>query len=192
MPWFVHRGRIAPMKRATRSSCYCSADRRSAQKRRGQEKAKGEAAVGARQVHQGSVACRRLRTARFRKTDRLWSPAARFSDLASDLRARRVDDIVTILVQESASAVSTGTIKTARQSSAQANIAALPESLAPTGPLANLANLGSTNIARRARHHQPSDHLDHDPFRAGDARAAQRQPGDRRHQEPQRSIPRTR
>ncbi len=41
----------------------------------------------------------------------LWSPAARFSDLASDLRARRVDDIVTIVVQESASAASTGTSK---------------------------------------------------------------------------------
>jgi len=36
----------------------------------------------------------------------LWTPNALFSDLSSDLRARRVGDIVTILVQEKASAVS--------------------------------------------------------------------------------------
>ncbi len=73
----------------------------------------------------------------------LWSPSARFSDLASDLRARRVDDIVTILVQESASAASTGTSKTSRTSNAQASIPALGGIMKPTGALANLANLGS-------------------------------------------------
>jgi flagellar L-ring protein precursor FlgH len=75
----------------------------------------------------------------------LWSPSARFSDLASDLRARRVDDIVTIVVQESASATSTGASKTSRASSAQANIAALGGVTRATGPLANLLNLGSTS-----------------------------------------------
>ncbi|HEY1757500.1 MAG TPA: flagellar basal body L-ring protein FlgH [Bryobacteraceae bacterium] len=74
----------------------------------------------------------------------LWSPSARFSDLASDLRARRVDDIVTILVAESATAASTGTSKTARTSSAQANIAALGGITKAAGPLANLLNLGSS------------------------------------------------
>jgi flagellar L-ring protein FlgH len=74
----------------------------------------------------------------------LWSPAARFSDLAADLRARRVDDIVTILVAESASATSTGTSKTSRTSSAQANIPALGGITKTTGPLANLLNLGSS------------------------------------------------
>ena len=54
----------------------------------------------------------------------LWTPTALFSDLTSDLRARRVGDIVTILVQEKASAVSTGTVKTARNSSLQASISA--------------------------------------------------------------------
>ena len=62
---------------------------------------------------------RRRPTARSPQNGSLWSPAARFSDLASDLRARRVDDIVTIVVQESASAVSTGNRKTSRASSAQ-------------------------------------------------------------------------
>lgn len=74
----------------------------------------------------------------------LWSPAARFSNLASDLRARNVDDIVTIVVQESASAVSTGASKTARTSSASANINSLAGIKSPTGALANLANLGSS------------------------------------------------
>lgn len=74
----------------------------------------------------------------------LWSPAARFSNLASDLRARNVDDVVTIVVSESASAVSTGSSKTSRQSSASANINALAGLKSPTGALANLANLGST------------------------------------------------
>jgi flagellar L-ring protein precursor FlgH len=74
----------------------------------------------------------------------LWSPAARFSNLASDLRARNVDDVVTIVVQESASAVSTGASKTSRASSASANINSLAGIKSPTGALANLANLGST------------------------------------------------
>jgi len=51
----------------------------------------------------------------------LWTPTAQFSDLSADLRARRTGDIVTIQVNESASAVSSGTVKTARNSSVQAN-----------------------------------------------------------------------
>jgi flagellar L-ring protein precursor FlgH len=74
----------------------------------------------------------------------LWSSAARYSDLAADLRSRRVDDIVTILVSENASAVSTGQSKTSRASSAQSSITSLAGTLNPAGRLANLANLGST------------------------------------------------
>ena len=73
-----------------------------------------------------------------------WSPAARFSDLAADQRARRVDDIVTILIQESASAVSTGQSKTSRASNAQSSITALAGPKNPAGALANLLNLGTT------------------------------------------------
>ena len=75
-------------------------------------------------------------------TGSLWTPAAWFSDLAADQRSRRVDDIVTIVVQESASAVSTGQVKTSRQSSAQSSITALAGLTKATGPWANLANLG--------------------------------------------------
>jgi flagellar L-ring protein precursor FlgH len=72
----------------------------------------------------------------------LWSPAARFSDLASDLRARRVDDIVTIVVQENASATSSGATKSSRTSSVKNNITALAGVTKAAGPLANLATLG--------------------------------------------------
>jgi flagellar L-ring protein precursor FlgH len=75
-------------------------------------------------------------------TGSLWTPNAWFSDLAADQRSRRVDDIVTIVVQESASAVSTGAVKTSRQSSAQSSITALAGLTKATGPWANLANLG--------------------------------------------------
>ena len=75
-------------------------------------------------------------------TGSLWTPTAWFSDLAADQRSRRVDDIVTIAVNESASAVSTGAVKTSRQSSANSSITALAGLTKATGPWANLANLG--------------------------------------------------
>jgi len=77
----------------------------------------------------------------------IWTPVARFSDLGADLRSHRVDDIVTILVSENASAVSSGTSKTSRQSSTQNNIAALAGITKATGPWANLANVsGATAL----------------------------------------------
>jgi flagellar L-ring protein precursor FlgH len=77
----------------------------------------------------------------------LWTPSARFSDLAADQRSRRVDDIVTIIVQESASAVSTGATQTSRKSSTQHSITALAGVTRAAGPWANLANLsGQTQL----------------------------------------------
>jgi flagellar L-ring protein precursor FlgH len=75
----------------------------------------------------------------------LWTPHSLLSDLTSDLRARRVGDVVTILVQEKASAVSTGTVKTARNSSLQASITAAGGVTRATGALANLAKAGTTS-----------------------------------------------
>ena len=69
----------------------------------------------------------------------LWVPGAQFEYLAADLRAGRVDDIVTIVVSEQASAVATGTVKTARNSSVQSAITAAGGITRATGPLANLA-----------------------------------------------------
>lgn len=73
----------------------------------------------------------------------IWFPAARLSNLASDLRSRNVDDVVTILVSENASAVSTGQSKTSRASSAQAAVTSLAGPKSPTGALANLLNSNS-------------------------------------------------
>src|SRR5579884_2338043 len=50
----------------------------------------------------------------------LWSPVAVYNDLGADLRARHVDDVLTIIVSEQTSAVSNGTTKTSRASSANA------------------------------------------------------------------------
>jgi flagellar L-ring protein precursor FlgH len=75
----------------------------------------------------------------------VWTPTALFSDLSSDLRARRVGDIVTILVREKASAVSSGTVKTQRNSSLQASISAAGGITRPTGPLVNLAKAGTNS-----------------------------------------------
>lgn len=73
----------------------------------------------------------------------LWSSPATMADLAADVRARTTGDMVTIVVREQASAVSTGQTKTSRSSSANAAINSLAGPLASTGHLANLANLNS-------------------------------------------------
>ena len=75
----------------------------------------------------------------------LWSQNALFSNLGMDLKASRVDDLVTIVVNETFSAVATGDVKTARQSSAQAAITAAGGITKATGPLANLLNSNSQN-----------------------------------------------
>lgn len=73
----------------------------------------------------------------------LWSPASRLTDLGSDLRAVQVNDLVTVLVEESASALVSGDVNTQRQSSVAANVTQLLGVKSPTGALANLA--GASN-----------------------------------------------
>jgi flagellar L-ring protein precursor FlgH len=73
----------------------------------------------------------------------IWTPASQYADLGRDLNASHVNDIVTIVVSESASAVTTGATKTQRKSSANSSVTALAGVTKATGPLANLANLGS-------------------------------------------------
>ncbi len=75
----------------------------------------------------------------------LWSSSALLNDMARDLRASRVDDLVTILVTESVNASSTGNTKTSRQSALQSNITSLLGPKAPKGALANLANLSTSS-----------------------------------------------
>jgi flagellar L-ring protein precursor FlgH len=68
----------------------------------------------------------------------IWSSNAIYTNLGMDLRASRVDDLVTIVVLEKASAVATGDVKTQRTSSAQSAITAAGGVTRATGPLANL------------------------------------------------------
>jgi flagellar L-ring protein FlgH len=106
----------------------------------------------------------------------IWSPAARFGDLANDIRAARVDDIVTILVAERASAVSKGASKSARSSSVKAGVDAMGGVTRATGPWPNLAKVSgehqldgqgetsretslSTTVAARVTHILPNGYL---------------------------------
>jgi flagellar L-ring protein precursor FlgH len=70
----------------------------------------------------------------------VWSPTAIYQNLGMDLRAGHVDDMVTIVVNETASAVATGDVKTQRTSTAQSAITAAGGLTRATGPWANLAN----------------------------------------------------
>ena len=73
----------------------------------------------------------------------VWTPAARFTALAMDLRANRVGDVVTVLVSENSSAVATGDVKTQRASTLSSSINALGGLKKATSPWANLANLNT-------------------------------------------------
>ena len=70
----------------------------------------------------------------------LWSPSSRLTELGSDVRAAQVDDLVTIVVNENASAVATGSTKSARASSAQSSVTNLLGVKSPAGALSNLLN----------------------------------------------------
>jgi flagellar L-ring protein precursor FlgH len=78
----------------------------------------------------------------------IWSPASRLSDAARDLRASQVDDVLTIVVSDQASAVTTGTTKTQRTSSTKNSVAGLAGVTRAAGPWANLAAVsGDTQLA---------------------------------------------
>jgi len=71
----------------------------------------------------------------------IWSPNGLYSNLGMDLKASRVNDLVTIVVNENTAAAATGDVKTARTSSAQSNITALAGKKSAANALSNL--LGS-------------------------------------------------
>jgi flagellar L-ring protein FlgH len=77
-----------------------------------------------------------------------WIAGSRLADAARDVRASQVDDVLTIVVAEQASAVSTGVTKTSRTSSTKNSVAALAGITKATGPLANLAGItGDTELS---------------------------------------------
>jgi len=71
----------------------------------------------------------------------IWQPGSRLADAARDIRASQVDDILTIVVAEQASAVSTGTTKTQRQSAAASSVTAMAGIPKATAALPNLLNV---------------------------------------------------
>ena len=73
----------------------------------------------------------------------LFVSTGRLADNVRDVRASQVLDLVTILVSDSSSAVSTGVTNTSRKSSANASVTSLFGPKSATGALANLANANS-------------------------------------------------
>lgn len=67
----------------------------------------------------------------------LYVANGRLADFTRDLRASQVSDLITIVVSESLSAVSSGVTNTSRKSSATSNIAALAGTISPSARLAN-------------------------------------------------------
>jgi flagellar L-ring protein precursor FlgH len=77
----------------------------------------------------------------------IWISSSRLADAARDVRASQIDDIITIVVAEQASAVVTGATKTSRVSSTTNSITALAGITNALGPLANLAGVkGDTEL----------------------------------------------
>jgi flagellar L-ring protein precursor FlgH len=78
----------------------------------------------------------------------IWLAGSRLADAARDVRASQIDDLLTIVVAEQASAVTTGTTKTQRTSSTKNSITALAGVSKAAGALANLAGMsGDTQVA---------------------------------------------
>jgi len=78
----------------------------------------------------------------------IWQAGSRLADAARDVRASQVDDVLTIVVAEQASAVATGTTKTSRASSAVNSVNSLAGINPPIGSLVNLANMsGSSQLS---------------------------------------------
>ena len=78
----------------------------------------------------------------------IWAPGSRLADAARDLKASQIDDVITILVVESASAVAKGTTKTARTSSTKNSISAFAGITKAAGPWANLTGVnGDTQLS---------------------------------------------
>jgi flagellar L-ring protein precursor FlgH len=73
----------------------------------------------------------------------IWAPDSRLTELGSDVRAAQVDDLVTIVVDEQASAVATGQTKTSRTSAAKSQITAAAGAKSANGAAQNLLNLNT-------------------------------------------------
>lgn len=78
----------------------------------------------------------------------LWTPLGQFADLARDLRASQVNDLVTIIVAEQASAVSTGASQATRTSTSAVSITGLAGVKSSASALANLLNTSNATALK--------------------------------------------
>lgn len=106
----------------------------------------------------------------------MFAPRAELADATRDLRAARLHDLVTILVSDKASAVTTGATNTSRKSAAKASVSALGGALNAKAALPNLATMSgdqqlegqgttsrtssfSTSLSARVTHVLPNGNL---------------------------------
>lgn len=75
----------------------------------------------------------------------LWQPGAPLSNIVRDPRACQLNDLVTIVVNENLSALTSGTTKTQRTSSADAAVGALGHKFGGSSALANLAKISGSS-----------------------------------------------
>jgi len=75
----------------------------------------------------------------------LWRAGGALTDLTADLKASRIDDVVTIVVAERASAVAQGTTKSTRQSAAAYSVTAAGGVMRAASPLTNLLGVTGAN-----------------------------------------------
>jgi flagellar L-ring protein precursor FlgH len=77
-------------------------------------------------------------------TGSVWTPQSPFSDMASDYKARNVNDLIVIEVVESTTAAEDGLVKTARTFTANSGISALAGNLGANNSLQNLFSPSSS------------------------------------------------
>ena len=77
-------------------------------------------------------------------TGSIWTPQSPYSDLASDYKARNVNDLIVIQVVESTTAAEDGAVKSARTFSASSGVSAFMGTLGPNNSLQNLFSPNST------------------------------------------------
>ncbi len=106
----------------------------------------------------------------------LYDPSGRLADLARDQRALQLNDLVTIVIFDRASAISKGGTAASRKASVAASVKALAGPVKTPGPLSSLADLSgegkldgqaetsresqlSTTISARVTHALPNGNL---------------------------------
>ena len=75
----------------------------------------------------------------------LWRPGAMLADAVRDVKASQVNDLVTILVSERATAAARGSTKTARQSESEHSVGALFGPVRAGSRLANLTGISGSS-----------------------------------------------